>query len=248
MGNPVKLRSLITALQGHSDGTYTVTMRPEGRIPKFKPGQFLHLAIDDFDPNGGFWPESRVFSIASRSGQQEITIAYSVKGSYTARMASYLAPGKKVWIKLPFGNFVIDSRFEDGCAIVLIAGGTGISPFIPFLEGMNQGKISGQQVRLYYGARKPEYILFQDVLGRCVADGSLDFRIWIEAAESEMQSIAGVLAKSGKLHIDEIIKESSDLCSPTYFLSGPPMMVLIFRSALVENGTDTKKVQIDEWE
>ena len=34
------------------------------RCPLFKPGQFLHLAIDPYD-GAGFWPESRVFSIAS---------------------------------------------------------------------------------------------------------------------------------------------------------------------------------------
>ena len=33
-------------------------------VTPFKPGQFLHLALDAFEP-GGFWPESRVFSIAS---------------------------------------------------------------------------------------------------------------------------------------------------------------------------------------
>jgi NAD(P)H-flavin reductase len=107
-----------------------VNFKPYGRVPLAKPGQFLHLTVDVYDPTGGFWPESRVFSIASAPGASEISIVYSVKGQYTKRMERVLAPGYEVWLKLPYGDFIVESAIEKDQDIVLIAGGTGLSPFL----------------------------------------------------------------------------------------------------------------------
>ncbi len=67
MANPVKLKAVVTKVQSYGDGVYELTLTPAGTVPRYKPGQFLHLTVDEYDPAGGFWPESRVFSIASAS-------------------------------------------------------------------------------------------------------------------------------------------------------------------------------------
>jgi ferredoxin-NADP reductase len=95
-------------------------------LPNFQPGQFLHLALDPFDPAGGFWPESRVFSIASLPTDPELTIAYAVKGAFTRRMRAEIKTGKELWVKLPYGHFSLSA--SPGEEIVLVAGGTGIIP------------------------------------------------------------------------------------------------------------------------
>jgi len=64
MATPQKLRCRIQKITDHGDHVYTADLSPERPLPRFKPGQFLHLTLDDYDPSG-FWPESRVFSIAS---------------------------------------------------------------------------------------------------------------------------------------------------------------------------------------
>ena len=48
----------------HGERVYTVDLAPSMPVPRFTPGQFLHLALDPYQADG-FWPESRVFSIAS---------------------------------------------------------------------------------------------------------------------------------------------------------------------------------------
>jgi len=50
-------------------------------------------------------------------------------------MEKELEIGREVWIKFPYGDFIIDTFVNPGDNLVLIAGGTGISPFIPFLKG-----------------------------------------------------------------------------------------------------------------
>ena len=135
-------------------------------MPNFKPGQFLHLALDPFDPTIGFWPESRVFSIASMPFDPEITIAYAVKGSFTKRMREELTVGKEVWIRLPYGHFSLTATPDE--EIILVAGGTGITPFIAFI--LNELKRpSGMLLKLVYGVKKTELFLFTDILTKAMS-------------------------------------------------------------------------------
>ena len=106
-------------------------LQPQKRCPRFNPGQFLHLALDPYDPSCQ-WPESRVFSIAnSPTRRDKIKITYAVKGKYTSRKYNEIKKYDLVWIKLHYGTFTFDYTAEN---IVLIAGGTGITPFVSFLE------------------------------------------------------------------------------------------------------------------
>src|SRR5689334_281529 len=104
-----KLACVVERIADHGEHVYTLTLRPERPVPRFRAGQFLHLALDPYDPTG-FWPDSRVFSIASAPDDREVArITYAVHGRFTARMESEIKPGGQVWIKLPYGDFVIDS-------------------------------------------------------------------------------------------------------------------------------------------
>jgi NAD(P)H-flavin reductase len=248
MANAAKLKANVESIAKHGEGTYEVRFLPEGRVPRFKAGQFLHLTVDEYDPEGGFWPESRVFSIASRSGAELITIVYSVKGRYTKLMEERLAPGREVWIKLPFGDFTIESRVKEGSDVVLVAGGTGISPFVPYLEGLAEGDGAGRRVRLYYGLRSPDQLIFGETLGRCRKGEKLDLRVWLESNSSELGGFSGLEMRHGRLDPDILFKESEDLATPDFFLSGPPAMIRSFKAALLGKGLGVDKIQIDEWE
>ena len=248
MANPVKIKALVEIIKKHGEGTYEVHFRPEGRVPRFKAGQFLHLTVDEYDPAGGFWPESRVFSIASRSGDELVTIVYSVKGRYTRRIEERLAVGREVWIKLPFGDFIIESRVKDGSDVILVAGGTGISPFVPYLEGIAESSGAERRVRLYYGLRSPDQILFSDMLDRCWKDKSIDLRIWLESESRELKGFPDIETKHGRLDADRIFEDSKGLYTPDFFLSGPPTMIKNFKTTLLAKGLELDKIHIDEWE
>src|SRR5215210_4075540 len=127
-----KLSCVVEQVVDHGERVYTVALRPERPAPRFRAGQFLHLALDPYDPTG-FWPESRVFSIASPPAERELVrITYAVHGRFTARMERDLVEGKAVWIKMPYGDFFIES----GPEVVLFAGGTGVTAFTAFLEDL----------------------------------------------------------------------------------------------------------------
>ena len=85
-----KLGCGVEQVVAHGERVYTLTLRPERQVPRFRAGQFLHLALDPYDPSG-FWPESRVFSIASSPEERQcLRLTYAVHGGYTARMEAGL--------------------------------------------------------------------------------------------------------------------------------------------------------------
>ena len=158
MATPQKFRCRIKKIADHGDHVYTVDLAAERSLPRFKPGQFLHLTLDDYDPSS-FWPESRVFSIASSPIQKkELRISYSVRGRYTARMEKELHEGRMVWVKLPYGDFVI----RDANNVVPLAGGTGITAFTAFLENLMPEHPS--MVYLVYGARNRNLLIYRDMI------------------------------------------------------------------------------------
>jgi len=158
MATPQKIRCQVQQITAHGDHVYTVDLTPERPVPRFRPGQFLHLTLDDYDPSG-FWPESRVFSIASSPTQRgRLRISYSVKGSYTTRMEKELSPGRRVWVKLPYGDFVI----QEATDVVLLAGGTGITAFTAFLENLTAG--NQHMAYLVYGARNSDLLIYRDMI------------------------------------------------------------------------------------
>ncbi len=112
------------------------------------------MALDPYEPDG-FWPESRVFSIASSPSERDrLSITYAVKGAFTTRMERELAPGGSAWVKLPYGEFVVDPARD----AVLFAGGTGITAFTAFLQSLTPDRAA--RVLLFYGARTPDLFVY----------------------------------------------------------------------------------------
>jgi ferredoxin-NADP reductase len=206
------------------------------------------LTVDPYDPSG-FWPESRVFSIASSPGDRHrLRLCYSVKGRYTRKMEQTLAPGVPVWVKLPYGDFVIEGSAD----AVLIAGGTGISAFTAYLESLTPE--TRQQVWLFYGARNPDLLLFRDLILRQSAAGNA-LRVWF-FVENPAASGAGADAAPGlpagcllgRLALEPIWTQVVQPEAKTYYLSGPPAMLASFTVALRARGVPAERVRTDAWE
>jgi ferredoxin-NADP reductase len=214
-------------------------MEPEELVPAFRPGQFLHLALDAYDPSKQ-WPESRVFSIASSPARSSsLRITFAVKGRFTERMAREAGEGSRVWLKLPFGSFTME---ENGRPKALIAGGTGITPFVSFLEYAVDTSVRSP-IFLYYGVRTPDLIIYDGLLKECGARiPGFTLNIFVERETRQKSS-----TRAGRLDIDLIASELSHENSVEYYISGPYDMVKNFRLALGGSGIDASRIFIDDW-
>ena len=143
-----KYRSEVVSVDNPVAGIRTVTLRPLEKAYKYNPGQFLHLALDEYDPARP-WPESRCFSMQSSPDEEKIKITFAAKGKFTERMALELVPGKVIHVKLPYGDlFSVEHDMERS---VFVAGGTGITPFLSLFT--SKAFSSYREPKLYFGVR-----------------------------------------------------------------------------------------------
>ena len=243
MANPIKIKCVVSAIIAHNDSVFTVKLQLTRRLPNYLPGQFLHLALDSFDPSTGFWPESRVFSIASAPFEPETTIAYAVKGKFTERMRDELSVGKEVWVKLPYGHFTLSATPNE--EVILVAGGTGITPFISFIS-MELNRPTGMLLKLVYGVRKPELFLFKYILFEAVSNlKGFQLSVFCEERASIINEFP---VQQGIITLDGTWAMPQNPFNATFYLSGPIEMIRTFKNGLTDKGIDHNKIRIDEWE
>jgi len=208
---------------------YVVSFRSLDKPYKYMPGQFLHLALDDYDPSMP-WPESRCFSMQSCGEDEFIKITYSVKGRYTARMAKELFVGRKVTLKLPYGELFIKNHPKEN--VVFIAGGTGVTPFLSLFNHDNFREY--KNAKLYLGIRNENYHIYKEEIEKArKINESFTFEIICED-------------KEGMLCIEKIYNNHKD--TSTYFISGPPLMIKNFKKYLLGKGLSEDRIRTDEWE
>jgi ferredoxin-NADP reductase len=240
-----KLRCRVERVVNHGDRVYTVALRPEHLAPRFRAGQFLHLALDPYDSTR-FWPESRVFSIASAPSQRDLLrISYSVRGRFTARMEAEVVEGRDVWIKMPYGDFVVDPRSD----AVLFAGGTGITAFTAFIEGLTPD--AGQAVVLAYGARTQRLFIYRDVVERCARTvASMNAFYFVEQEDAAgSNAVAGSAGPYiGRVSVDAVWPQLRRAHEADYYISGPPAMLQTIGRDLRARGIAGDRVHIDAWE
>jgi ferredoxin-NADP reductase len=235
MPTPVKLPARVTEVVRHADDLRSFVLVPGRRVPAFLPGQFLHLALDPYDP-ASHWPESRVFSIASSPlGRESLRITVSRQGGFTRRMFEELDVGREVWLKLPYGSFCPDARGPT----VLLAGGSGITPFVSFL-GWAQQQAPATAIDLHYGARSPELLIYREAVESLGLSG-LRIHYYAETAP------AGSFARVGRLSAQAAWDGASDPLAARFYLSGPKVMIDLFRRDLLALGARPEAVLSDDW-
>ena len=231
----------MTEITPYGQGVYSLKLVTERSIPQFQPGQFLHLAIDPYDPSS-FWPDSRAFSIASSHSQPTLEIVYSVVGRFTKRMEQELAVGKEVWVKMPYGDFVIETTIEDSKGIVLISGGTGVTAFISFIR--NLASQSSYPVHLVYGARSSDLLIYaQEVSEVARKNKNFTFQLLAETAQDLSSNLT-----IGRIATEVFWSHLKDHDSLKYYLSGPPQMIKNLSEQLAQKGIDRSKIMIDAWD
>jgi ferredoxin-NADP reductase len=239
MATPVKLPATVATVIEHDPETRTFVLTPARPLPRFRPGQFLHLALDRYDP-AGHWPDSRVFSIASPPQEREaVRITVSRKGVFTTRMFAELEPGAGVWLKLPYGSFCPEAAASG--TTVLVAGGTGVTPFVPFVQAAAVAQSAGS-IHVHYGARRPDLLIYREALEAAAARlPGLRLTLYAEDLGAEATGIC-----PGRPSAPALLAPLG--AGPAHFyLSGPRAMIDVIRGGLLDRGTAAAAIHVDEW-
>jgi ferredoxin-NADP reductase len=234
----------VERIDRHSGDVATFHLAWTGPRLRFRPGQFVHVALDAYDASH-HWPESRVFSIASApSDPRGMRLTISRQGRFSSRLLDEVGCGRTLWCKGPYGEFEVRAGDPDA-PVVLVAGGTGVTPFCAFMEeAIIRPDTAVAPVRLYYGARTADLLPYARLAERCAAVLPR-FEAWLFAEEGTLP--AGVAR--GRLDIHRIAGAATGDLSTRFYLSGPPSMIAMFATYLRDvRGVPPERVLVDAWE
>ena len=194
-------------------------VRKDGEALEFDPGQFISLMINT--------PEKllrRSYSIAtvpeSGDGLLRIAVAH-VEGGRATQLLFNMQTNEELPAIGPAGRFVL--RDDGHCRYVLLATGTGVTPYRAFLPELRRRlkdpKIS---VDLVLGVRNPEELLYGDDFR--AMDAEFDNFRFFACYSREMPESPGANDRKGYVqeHLDEF---KLDPAHDVVYLCGNPGMI-----------------------
>ena len=208
-------------------------LAPRDRSISFRPGQFLKFnwAID-----GNTFP--RCYSICSsplQTGYIEITPKQTASGHVSVFLNQNASIGLTVEASMPAGQFCFDET--EHRRIVLIAGGSGITPFMSMLRYIDDRCLS-TDVTLLYFVRTSKDIIFETELK------SLETRLpRFHLVTVLSQPDPRWIGPTGHLTRDLIEVSVEDFTSSTFFICGPPGMMNAAREVLESMKVSSAKIK-----
>lgn len=150
IGKRRKTHGSVVAVRRPAGDVTEVTCRLDHKWPGHRPGQFAFVT---FDCAEGPHP----FTIAS-AHRNDRTVSFMIKtlGDHTAQLADTLAAGQAVTVEGPYGYFDF-TRGDPQAKQVWIAGGIGITPFIAWLESLQDSAMRQYNADLHYFVRDADH-------------------------------------------------------------------------------------------
>jgi predicted ferric reductase len=187
-----------------ANGIYSIYVSGR-RVNKFKytAGQYAHWRF--LTPN--FFYQNHPFSYSSEPGSNHLRLTFKSSGDFTKQLTS-INPGTRVLVDGPRGSFTAEYSLDRH--IVMIAGGIGVSPFIPLAKSFLR---EGRDVSIIYSVVNREDIAFSSELNELLASHPDSFRLNIHVASEKGFINEAVLSNYVQPNSDEAI-----------YLCGPPAM------------------------
>lgn len=196
----------------------------------YREGQYAALQVAP-----SLW---RCYSMENLSGSQTVSfIAKRYEGGVGSNALFALVPGSSIAMELPYGGMWIQ---PPPTAVVLVAGGTGISPILAMVRRLAADG-DARPVRVYYGAKSPAELVAWDELHDLVAslpDGRLSGAV-VEADEA-WNGATGVITES-LVHCVELTADAD------VYLAGPPPMVDAVLALLKDHNVGMNRISFDKF-
>lgn len=170
-------RAKVVAIKSLRADVVQLTLSPEKKWPIHKAGQHIALTVE---VDGKLI--TRIFTIAcgttTRKNQGVIRLIIKVKdnGALTPFLSNF---GKGNWVNIspPMGSFLLPHSES----VLMIAGGSGITPFLAMLEDYQANKKGSledkQPIHLIYYAKPHEHLLVEELTEFANHNESFSFQL-----------------------------------------------------------------------
>jgi glycine betaine catabolism B len=148
-----------------------------------------------------------------------------------------LKPGDKISSSSPSGNFHYNPLFH-GNKLALIAGGSGITPFMSMIRELSDKNLS-RRLHLFYGCRVEDDVIYRAELDK-IASAHKNFT-WDLVVSEPAPSYRG---HTGFINAG-LIKERLDGLDWTFFICGPPAMYQFCLPELEKLQIPSRKIKVE---
>lgn len=225
----------VVEVKDHAPDLKEFILAPQ-KYRRYHAGTFLQLSLDHVSASDP-WPESRTFSMASayKPGSGHIRLIIRKIGTYTSRIFQELLPGGSCTLKYAFGDMILPQS-DPQSEIVCIAGGTGISPFLGFIEELNAAD-QIQRLKLLYSVRKEEDYISYNYLNQVLPPQNR--RLFCTDVPSPKGDFR-------MMNIQDILGMCREIQQTHFYICGAPAFITFFRKELTGQGAI--HIHLDEWE
>lgn len=208
----------------HTEIEYTFRMSFEGDV---KPGQFFEVSL----PKYGEAPIS-----VSGIGEGTVDLTIRKVGKVTGEIFEKYV-GDKLFLRGPYGNG-FDLNNYKGHEIVVVAGGTGLSPVRGVVDyfAKNPGEAKG--FTLITGFKGPDDILFKEDLKSWKE--KMNLILTVDQAEEGYKGPIGLVTQ----YIPEL--DIKDLEDVQVIVVGPPMMMKFTVQEFLKRGIKEENIWISQ--
>jgi benzoate/toluate 1,2-dioxygenase reductase component len=187
----------------------------------FLPGQYVNIQVPGTD-------QTRSFSFSSGPGLDEV--AFLARNTTHGVLTTYLRDRAKVGDRIefngPLGSFYLR---EIKRPVLLLAGGTGLAPFLSMLHKIEQSGGSAHPVHLIFGVTNDaDLVKIDELEGYASRLDNFSFTCVVAAAESTYPNKGFVTHHMQPEHLNDGLVD--------IYLCGPPPMVDAVRKHLADQG------------
>ena len=227
-------RATVVSIKDYGDNIKEFTLKLDN-YKRFEAGTFLQLTLKNVTASER-WPDSRPFSIASYYNENKtMRLIIRKVGKYTTKIFEQLVVGATCTVKYAFGEFILP-MFDRENEIICIAGGTGISPFLSFIECLEREE-GIDRIKLFYSVRTQKDYIKLNYIKNAINKDNLFLYCTGENVD---------YAKNGRIKIEEILENVKDKEKADFYICGSNEFIADFKRELKEN--DIERINTDEWQ
>jgi len=206
--------------------TVNVYLRPQRRAMEYLPGQFAYISY----PGNPVGAEEHPYSFSSVGPEMRFSVKMLGDGTV---LLPQLKVGSKAFVYGPYGSFG-DPYLSGQEALVWIAGGIGITPFLSMLAE-EKNKPGTRPITLYYCvSTEDEAVFMNEIRGLVVGSKSVRVALWVSK-------------KNGRLSVDRI-RDQLPTGSYRVQLCGPGPMMQSLRDQFVKEGVPGDNIIFEQFQ
>lgn len=211
-----------------TEDTITIYFDTAQQTFNYLPGQYLNIKCVINEEQ-----VIRSYSFSSRLSDKFPSI--TVKRVAGGKMSNHLVDNAifiSTWeIEAPFGNFVLEKQVATDAQIVLLAGGSGISPLFSMLKSIDK---SAKTPLLIYANKSPEETIFWDELEAMQEDGKLKAYYSFTSDKFVSSRINHISGRFSSIMLSSIIRKNiANLEDAHYYICGPVGLMDLYQEALI---------------